>query len=89
MCLSSPGNNSIPLSAAGVVRFIRKSPFTWSACSKSFVAKGESPNHNQVQWHIFGVQAQRACKMVLRGIGIVRSGAKIGLRNLAYNLDRK
>ncbi|MGB3221905.1 MAG: IS5 family transposase [Desulforhopalus sp.] len=38
--------------------------------------------------HIFGVQAQRACKMVLCGIGIVRCGAKIGLRNLAYNLDR-
>jgi IS5 family transposase len=38
--------------------------------------------------HIFGVQAQRAGNMLLRGIGIVRSRSKIGLRNLAYNLDR-
>lgn len=38
--------------------------------------------------HIFGVQAQRAGNMILRGVGIIRAGAKIGLRNLAYNLDR-
>jgi IS5 family transposase len=38
--------------------------------------------------HIFGVQAQRAGNLILRSIGIIRSGAKIGLRNLAYNLDR-
>ena len=38
--------------------------------------------------HIFGVQAQRAGNMILRGIGIVRATGKIGLRNLAYNLDR-
>ena len=35
--------------------------------------------------HIFGVQAQRAGNLVLRGIGIVRAKVKIGLRNLAYN----
>ena len=38
--------------------------------------------------HIFGVQTQRAGNMILRGIGIIRAGAKIGLRNLAYNFDR-
>jgi transposase, IS5 family len=38
--------------------------------------------------HIFGVQAQRAGTLLLRGIGIVRAKAKIGLRNLAYNLSR-
>ena len=38
--------------------------------------------------HIFGVQAQRAGNMILRGIGIIRSGAHIGLRNLVFNLDR-
>ncbi len=38
--------------------------------------------------HIFGVQAQRAGNLLLRGIGIIRSGTKIGLRNLAFNLDR-
>ena len=38
--------------------------------------------------HIFGVQAQRAGSLILRSIGLVRARAKIGLRNLAYNLDR-
>lgn len=38
--------------------------------------------------HIFGVQAQRAGCLLLRTIGIVRARCKIGLRNLAYNLDR-
>ena len=38
--------------------------------------------------HIFGVQVQRAGNMILRGIGIIRAKVKIGLRNLAYNLDR-
>lgn len=38
--------------------------------------------------HIFGIQAQRAVSKVMRGIGIIRARAKIGLCNLAYNLDR-
>lgn len=38
--------------------------------------------------HIFGVQAQRAGNILLRGIGKIRAGAKVGLRNLAFNLDR-
>ena len=38
--------------------------------------------------HIFGVQAQRAGNLILRGIGIIRAAGKIGLRNLAFNLDR-
>ena len=38
--------------------------------------------------HIFGVQAQRAGSLILRTIGIARARAKIGLRNLAYNMDR-
>lgn len=38
--------------------------------------------------HIFGVQAQRAGNSILRVVGIIRARAKIGLRNLAYNLDR-
>ena len=38
--------------------------------------------------HIFGVQTQRAGNLILRGIGIIRAGTKIGLRNLAFNLDR-
>jgi IS5 family transposase len=38
--------------------------------------------------HVFGVQAQRAGNLVVRTIGLVRAAAKIGLRNLAYNIDR-
>jgi transposase, IS5 family len=38
--------------------------------------------------HIFGVQTQRAGTMILRAIGLTRATAKIGLRNLAYNIDR-
>lgn len=38
--------------------------------------------------HVFGVQAQRAGNMILRGVGILRATVRIGLRNLAYNLDR-
>jgi len=38
--------------------------------------------------HVFGVQAQRAGDLLLRTIGLVRAKAKIGLRNLAYNIDR-
>jgi IS5 family transposase len=38
--------------------------------------------------HVFGVQAMRAGDLILRTIGLIRAKAKIGLRNLVYNLDR-
>lgn len=38
--------------------------------------------------HIFGVQTMRAVDLIVRCIGQSRSRCKIGLRNLAYNLDR-
>ena len=38
--------------------------------------------------HVFGVQAMRAKSTLMRGVGIVRIRAKIGLRNMAYNLTR-
>jgi IS5 family transposase len=38
--------------------------------------------------HVFGVQAKRAGRLIVRAIGMVRVKAKVGLRNLAYNLDR-
>ena len=38
--------------------------------------------------HVFGVQAQKAGDLILRTIGIARARCKIGLRNLAYNIDR-
>jgi IS5 family transposase len=38
--------------------------------------------------HIFGTMCQKAYSRVMRGIGIVRIKAKIGLRNLAYNMTR-
>jgi IS5 family transposase len=38
--------------------------------------------------HVFGVQAKRAGGLIVRAIGLVRVKVKVGLRNLAYNLDR-
>lgn len=38
--------------------------------------------------HIFGIQTMRAGSLIIRTIGIARAKAKIGLRNLAYNIDR-
>ena len=38
--------------------------------------------------HVFGVQAKRAGTLIVRAIGLIRVKAKVGLRNLAYNLDR-
>ncbi len=38
--------------------------------------------------HVFGVQTKRAGRLIVRVIGLVRVKTKIGLRNLAYNLDR-
>ena len=38
--------------------------------------------------HVFGAQLQRAGSLVVRCIGLVRARAKIGLRNLVYNMDR-
>jgi len=38
--------------------------------------------------HVFGVQAMVAGNLILRCIGIIRARTKIGLRNLAYNINR-
>jgi IS5 family transposase len=38
--------------------------------------------------HIFGAMYQKAHDRVMRAIGLVRAKAKIGLRNLAYNMTR-
>ncbi len=38
--------------------------------------------------HVFGVQAQKAGSLICRVIGFVRARVIIGLRNLAYNLNR-
>jgi IS5 family transposase len=38
--------------------------------------------------HIFGVQAKIAGSLIVRTIGIIRARTKIGLRNLAYNINR-
>jgi IS5 family transposase len=38
--------------------------------------------------HVFGVQAMRAGNLLIRTIGLIRAKTKIGLRNLAYNIDR-
>jgi IS5 family transposase len=38
--------------------------------------------------HVFGVQAMMAGNLILRCIGMIRARVKIGLRNLAYNINR-
>ena len=38
--------------------------------------------------HVFGVQAMMARNLILRCIGMIRARVKIGLRNLAYNINR-
>ena len=38
--------------------------------------------------HVFGVQAKRAGTLLIRCIGYGRAKLKIGLRNLAYNIER-
>lgn len=38
--------------------------------------------------YVFGVQAQMAGQVIVRTIGLARAKVKIGLRNLAYNLNR-
>ena len=38
--------------------------------------------------HVFGAQLQRAGRLLVRCIGLARARVKIGLRNLAYNMDR-
>jgi len=53
----------------------------------------KSGNHTRARTrsrieHVFGVQTQRAGRLLVRTIGLMRAAAKIGLRNLAYNIDR-
>ena len=38
--------------------------------------------------HVFGVQVMRAGSLLIRTIGLIRAKTKIGLRNLACNIDR-
>jgi transposase, IS5 family len=38
--------------------------------------------------HVFRVQAMMAGNLILRCIGMIRAWVKIGLRNLAYNINR-
>ena len=38
--------------------------------------------------HIFGAQANDMCGTLVRTIGLVRAKAKIGMKNLAYNMRR-
>ena len=38
--------------------------------------------------HVFGAMVQRAGNVILRTIGIKAAEVKLGLQNLAYNMDR-
>jgi IS5 family transposase len=51
-------------------------------------ANRERSRHRARVEHVFGAQCMRAGNLLLRGIGIARAAVKIGLWNLAYNLER-
>ena len=62
----------------------RNRPLTkWERCGNHTRSKVRS----RVE-HIFGIQAKRAGDMIVRTVGLAHAKLKIGLRNLAYNLDR-
>jgi len=51
----------------------------------------DNKTKSRIRWrveHVFGIQVQRSGHLLLRTVGIRRVWAKIGLRNLAYNIDR-
>ncbi len=61
--------------------------------NKKLTDREKSGNHTRSKIrsrveHIFGVQSQRAGSLLIRSIGLVRAKTKIGLRNLAFNIDR-
>lgn len=61
--------------------------------NKELTEREKSGNHTRARTrsrveHIFGVQAQRAGTLLIRTIGKFRATTKIGLRNLAFNIDR-
>ena len=45
------------------------------------------PRSRTREEHILGAQKQQAGTLLLRSIGLVRAKARIGLRNLIYNLQ--
>ena len=60
---------------------------------KKLTTREQQGNRNRARTrcrieHVFGVMAMRTGSTVMRGIGMVRIRAKIGLRNMAYNMTR-
>mgnify|MGYP006287457487 CR=1 FL=1 len=60
---------------------------------KKLTSRQRQGNHTRAKIrsrieHVFGVQTMRAGSLLIRTVGIARAKAKIGLRNLAYNIDR-
>ncbi|MCB2217778.1 transposase [Desulfofustis glycolicus] len=64
-----------------------------ACCHKKLTAREQQGNRSRAKIrsrveHVFEVIAMRTGSTLMRGIGIVRIRAKIGLRNLAYNVSR-
>ncbi|MFC1765694.1 IS5 family transposase [Planctomycetota bacterium] len=83
------GKNLGHLSDHGFREHIQRKGYRY----KQLTEREKSGNHTRSKTrsrveHIFGVQAQRAGTLLLRPVGIVRATTKIGLRNLAFNIDR-
>ncbi len=80
---------STHLEAAGLQNCINEKGYRNRPLTEEQMAsnRAKSKIRSRVE-HVFGVQSQRAGCLILRGIGIARARAKIGLRNLSYNLSR-
>ena len=78
--------------------FLSKSGLEPKICSKGYRNKELSEEEKALNReksrircrveHIFGAMYQKAHDQVIRGIGLVRAKARIGLRNLVYNMTR-
>jgi len=68
-------------------RLLRKMVTAATFSEKAAAIHKPSKTRSRVE-HILGIQKMRAGNLIRRTIGIARAKAKIGWRNLAYNIDR-
>jgi len=83
------GDTLVKLEASGFREHVQR-----KGCrNRKLTEREKRGNHTRARTrsrveHVFGVQAQKMGDRLLRCIGKVRARCRIGLRNLAYNLDR-
>jgi len=77
------------LATAGYTSHVHERPYRNTPLTES--QKGANHERSKIRVrveHVFGSQLQLAGDLVIRSIGMARAKAKIGLRNLGYNLNR-